>query len=404
MVISDVSQVLDFYPRPPRGGRLQRARQRPARFFISIHALREEGDLLDRWEEYSLETFLSTPSARRATRLTGASPSSDMDFYPRPPRGGRPSTITAMRTAVKFLSTPSARRATPDSAGDHPDQRFLSTPSARRATRSRGSLQRFRIFLSTPSARRATSQAYFSFRRCIISIHALREEGDVTDLGQIKLPYRISIHALREEGDLSIRPLPRMTANFYPRPPRGGRPQGICMAPFLTGFLSTPSARRATRYNRWTKRLHNHFYPRPPRGGRRDRHSKFKSITRFLSTPSARRATSAEAAANRAWQISIHALREEGDNSFQCSQSSRLDFYPRPPRGGRPSLAFSLLCNREISIHALREEGDGCSIDLGHIVDVFLSTPSARRATGESCHRGCRRDISIHALCEEGDA
>ena len=56
-------------------------------------------------------------------------------------------------------------------------------------------------------------------------------------------------------------------------------------------------------------------------------------------------------------------------------------FYPRPPRGGRPSLAFSLLCNREISIHALREEGDGCSIDLGHIVDVFLSTPSARRAT-----------------------
>ena len=111
------------------------------------------------------------------------------------------------------------------------------------------------------------------------------------------------------------------------------------MAPFLTGFLSTPSARRATRYNRWTKRLHNHFYPRPPRGGRRDRHSKFKSITRFLSTPSARRATSAEAAANRAWQISIHALREEGDNSFQCSQSSRLDFYPRPPRGGRPYVA-----------------------------------------------------------------
>ena len=58
-----------FYPRPPRGGRLQGARQRPARFFISIHALREEGDLLDRWEEYSLETFLSTPSARRATVL-----------------------------------------------------------------------------------------------------------------------------------------------------------------------------------------------------------------------------------------------------------------------------------------------------------------------------------------------
>ena len=151
-----------------------------------------------------------------------------------------------MRTAVKFLSTPSARRATPDSAGDHPDQRFLSTPSARRATRSRGSLQRFRIFLSTPSARRATSQAYFSFRRCIISIHALREEGDVTDLGQIKLPYRISIHALREEGD----PLPCcrgfMLPDFYPRPPRGGRQSALSQVIAAAQFLSTPSARRAT--------------------------------------------------------------------------------------------------------------------------------------------------------------
>ena len=88
-------------------------------------------------------------------------------------------------------------------------------------------------------------------------------------------------------------------------------------------------------------------------------------------------------------------------------------------------MAFSLLCNREISIHALREEGDGCSIDLGHIVDVFLSTPSARRATISALliysslvflstpsarratselkrkHGGAY--ISIHALCEEGD-
>ena len=171
----------------------------------------------------------------------------------------------------KFLSTPSARRATPDSAGDHPDQRFLSTPSARRATRSRGSLQRFRIFLSTPSARRATSQAYFSFRRCIISIHALREEGDVTDLGQIKLPYRISIHALREEGD----PLP------------------CCR-----GFMLPD------------------FYPRPPRGGRRARWNPLVLIPVFLSTPSARRATAIDVSGQIGRQISIHALREEGDVFF----------------------------------------------------------------------------------------
>ena len=36
-------------------------------------------------------------------------------------------------------------------------------------------------------------------------------------------PQMISIHALREEGDASpVQPL-RMVGNFYPRPPRGGR-------------------------------------------------------------------------------------------------------------------------------------------------------------------------------------
>ena len=34
----------------------------------------------------------------------------------------------------------------------------------------------------------------------------------------------ISIHALREEGDLAARSLPLTPAYFYPRPPRGGRP------------------------------------------------------------------------------------------------------------------------------------------------------------------------------------
>ena len=34
---------------------------------------------------------------------------------------------------------------------------------------------------------------------------------------------------------------------------------------------------------------------------------------------------------------------------------------------------------------------------------VFLSTPSARRATQSRCRRWCLRAISIHALREEGD-
>ena len=81
-------------------------------------------------------------------------------------------------------------------------QSFLSTPSARRATmrllrlcgaflisihalREEGDLwKRWRIqrgnpFLSTPSARRATTSSILSQARLKISIHALREEGDL---------------------------------------------------------------------------------------------------------------------------------------------------------------------------------------------------------------------------------
>ena len=57
----------------------------------------------------------------------------------------------------------------------------------------------------------------------MISIHALREEGDqVGHEGQG--PDRISIHALREEGDKSDSISITDGNDFYPRPPRGGRP------------------------------------------------------------------------------------------------------------------------------------------------------------------------------------
>ena len=80
-------------------------------------------------------------------------------------------------------------------------------------------------------------------------------------------------------------------------------------------------------------------------------------------------------------RISIHALREEGDGKLYCGECGRLIFLSTPSArratrgraGGAPPEA--------ISIHALREEGDadGCSAECA--VLVFLSTPSARRAT-----------------------
>ena len=56
------------------------------------------------------------------------------------------------------------------------------------------------IFLSTPSARRATIRHDHTYQQGLISIHALREEGD-PDIGGGIQDFTISIHALREEGD-----------------------------------------------------------------------------------------------------------------------------------------------------------------------------------------------------------
>ena len=147
---------------------------------ISIHALREEGDV-----------------GRYRQKLLPA------DFYPRPPRGGRP------------------------------------------------------VFCG------------YNRKLAEISIHALREEGDTMRRGKRGGVYRISIHALREEGDLRPCSYCPPFRYFYPRPPRGGRLRYITPWARQAQFLSTPSARRATRVRR----------PRYPSG-----------------------------------RISIHALREEGDS------------------------------------------------------------------------------------------
>ena len=97
-----------------------------------------------------------------------------------------------------------------------------------------------------------------------ISIHALREEGDLLAEEYGITTARISIHALREEGDVC-----------------GGK-----LGLLNREFLSTPSARRATRGSR---------------------HVRCKE------------------------QISIHALREEGDRLLRQLHRLAADFYPRPP-------------------------------------------------------------------------
>ena len=194
------------------------------RIAISIHALREEGDAAkSMWNAQPAE-FLSTPSARRATPPGQVQQIRHVDFYPRPPRGGRRAQGSGRAAERNFYPRP-----------PRGGRRIIYFP-----------LPINLLFLSTPSARRAT----LCFRVCdsfvSISIHALREEGDLR-YPRPPAHQGISIHALREEGD----PDYRLQDNDYSK------------------FLSTPSARRATLSSM----------------------AKILRMLLFLSTPSARRAT-----------------------------------------------------------------------------------------------------------------
>ena len=66
-------------------------------------------------------------------------------------------------------------------------------------------------------------------------------------------------------------------------------------------------------------------------------------------------------------------------------------------------MAAASMLGFAISIHALREEGDTNGLVAFANGYIFLSTPSARRATMPHPHLTRDEAISIHALREEGD-
>ena len=124
-------------------------------------------------------------------------------------------------------------------------------------------------------------------------------------------------------------------------------------------FLSTPSARRATAAASAPTSRRKDFYPRPPRGGRlKEKRTVSKAEYDFYPRPPRGGRPGAAGPSRRPPRISIHALREEGDQQLLWCSPRSDDFYPRPPRGGRPSAA----------------QGENRP-------KIFLSTPSARRAT-----------------------
>ena len=234
------------------------------------------------------------------------------DFYPRPPRGGRRCHLLHVPLVSLFLSTPSARRATHSAldiqAGDL--DFYPRPPRGGRRVSSRRSESR-PLFLSTPSARRATFDVNIRMLEHITFLSTPSARRATVRGGNAGALYR----------------------NFYPRPPRGGRPQPIPRHRSNRRFLSTPSARRAT-----VRGVDGTLIDKP-----------------FLSTPSARRAT-----------LRLHMEPTDPDN-----------FYPRPPRGGRLPVHLRGSNHKRISIHALREEGDSKNGEK-HLRFCFIIKRSAQ--------------------------
>ena len=220
---------------------------------ISIHALRGEGDprieifIINRSEFQSTPSvgratfvasssfqltlsFQSTPSVGRATQGIVQAIPELLDFNPRPPWGGRPRhmslavemsgiSIHALRGEGDRFSAPYPKNhrnfnPRPPWGGRHRNclnlpktfLRFQSTPSVGRATSPASRLDLTLTFQSTPSVGRAT---YVIFSK------------------------------------------EKITANFNPRPPWGGRLKFLCDWRNRLGFQSTPSVGRATLKKMW---------------------------------------------------------------------------------------------------------------------------------------------------------
>ena len=154
-----------------------------------------------------------------------------------------------------------------------------------------GSVQRYHFhFYPRPprGGRQCTSRPPKSSYR--ISIHALREEGDLTAT-EAAPSIPISIHALREEGDCGLR---LTLATPWAISIHALREEGDEMQykNFPCQYISIHALREEGDF--WNKFL-------------------YKSSR----------------------VISIHALREEGDKPASERTFGQVNFYPRPPRGGR---------------------------------------------------------------------
>ena len=282
------------------------------------------------------------------------------NFYPRSPRGERPSTagLSGWSSTNFYPRSPRGERRSGRQAGKHRPQHFY--PRSPRGER--------------PGAD-GLAAAYSR-----ISIHAPREGSDQ---GRVVVDHVlcISIHAPREGSDkrwvCPSAPLPR---NFYPRSPRGERHFSTSSGKYTLRFLSTLPARGATKFiHIFALFLRIFLSTLPARGATRQRRCGRAGVQISIHAPRegsdlgwrcrcdcgnisihAPREGSdgGRPGAGRSGSISIHAPREGSDLSALWTPCGPKNFYPRSPRGERPRVQHEAELDRKISIHAPREGSD----------------------------------------------
>ena len=326
-------------------------------------------------------------------------------FNPRPPWGGRQTASRSFTTSSLFQSTPSVGRATSQAQDSRGIRTFQSTPSVGRATIFRELIYRATVYFNPrpPWGGRPRSRA---------GAPAHKHFNPRPPWGGRPARSRAGAPAHK---------------HFNPRPPWGGRHVKYPVLTEKLVFQSTPSVGRATSAYRHCSNDNTEFQSTPSVGRATYLYQIADEMIKFQSTPSVGRATQAIATRVSTGDISIHALRGEGDDFRASSCRCSLNFNPRPPWGGRrrifccsiscgtlfqstPSVGRATLKHEgyscddwDISIHALRGEGDESRGSVREEKHIFQSTPSVGRATREGHFCPPPAFISIHALRGEGD-
>ena len=213
----------------------------------------------------------------------------------------------------------------------------------------------------------------------------------------------ISIHAPREGSDRDAPFWGPWTRHFYPRSPRGERPAGPTTSTPSPKFLSTLPARGATQGKTQGGDRDNRFLSTLPARGATWTPGTTLTIMRFLSTLPARGATVNGYQFNSVFRISIHAPREGSDpppsrstgpahisihapregSDPTCLTVSLTpsNFYPRSPRGERPTdKEYTVTVTQFLSTLPARGATLSWYADSA-AAQLFLSTLPARGAT-----------------------